>query len=459
MKQFDVKSKILYQAEKLGADEAEVFFLDKRLLTVRIASNQIVESKGISDRGVGVRVVKDKAIGFAVTCNMTEENIKTTIKDAFTIAKVRGPAKHWKSLPTPGKVTSISGIFDEEIVKMGTDETVNLAIRMLDAASNYNPKIVDVSGSLNVFFDDVHIVNTHGVDANEASTTIFGSITTEAEETGSRSSGVGFHGKRILKDFAPEKIGQESAEMAVSTLGAKKLEAGDYSLILDPYALTEIMSYIFARSVISKFYQDKVSCFTGKLGQEIADTNLSIYDDPTLPRHLGCTAFDDEGVPTRRLPIIEKGVFKNLLYDTFYGSKDSVPSTGSGKRTELLPGRSYRSIPFPEPHNLVIERGDQTRDELIEDTKRGILVGRIWYTYPLNPERGDFSTTTRSGAFLVKNGEVQNPIHPLRIFDNLPKCFWNVGGIANNVKQVAPWFGYFLVAPTIRFDNVKATPT
>ncbi|MFX0108709.1 MAG: metallopeptidase TldD-related protein [Candidatus Hodarchaeota archaeon] len=74
----------------------------------------------------------------------------------------------------------------------------------------------------------------------------------------------------------------------------------------------------------------------------------------------------------------------------------------------------------------------------------------------MHPERGDFSTTTRSGAFLVKNGEIQKPIRPMRIFDNLPRCLTSLGGIANDTKQVTPWFGYHLVAPTIKFDKVEA---
>ncbi len=453
-----IKTKILDQAKQLGADEAEAYILNKRLVTVRLASKQIVESKGISDYGVGIRIIKDKAIGFTITNDFAERNLKKTVKDAFSIARVRGPAKHWKNLPKPQKIRAVPKIFDKKIAELETDEAVDLAIRMLDAAENFHEKIVDVSGSSNAFVDEVYIANTQGIDVTEASATIFGSITTEAEDRGSRVSGVGFQGACSLSEFTPEKVGEHSGEMAVKSLGEAKIESGTYSLILDPYALAEVTSYVLARSVRSKTYQDKVSCFQGKLGAKIADERFSIYDDPTLPGYMGSASFDDEGVPTRRLPIIEKGILKNLQYDTFYASKDDVPSTGNAKRTGNFPGRTYASIPFPEPHDFVVEKGDMSRTELIEDTKQGILVGRIWYTYPLHPERGDFSTTTRSGAFLVKNGEIQKSIMPMRIFDNLPRCLMNIGGIANNVKQVTPWFGYYLVAPTIRFDNVKAVP-
>jgi len=450
--------KILEYAQKLGADEAEVYFLDKQLITVRMTGGQVLESKGIHDRGVGIRVVRDKAIGMAVTNDLTQESLEKTTKNALRIAKIRGPAKHWKSLPKPKKAESVPKIFDRKVAEMDLGETVNLAIRMLDMAKGFSRKIVDVSGSLNVFTDNVHIMNTHGVDVSQISTSILGSITTEAEKGGSHSSGVGFQGSCSLKGFNPENVGEESADMAVRSLGAQKLKAGDYSLILEPFALAEVTSHVFAGAVISKRYQDKVSCFQGKLGEVVSDKRLSIYDDPTMAGYLGATSFDDEGVPTRRLPLIEKGVFKNLLYDTFYASKDHVASTGNAKRTENLPGRSYTSIPFPEPHNFVVDRGKQSKDELIEDTRRGILVGRIWYTYALHPERGDFSTTTRSGAFLVRNGEIKKPILPMRIYDNLLRCLKDLGGIANDVKQVTPWFGYYLVAPTVRFDRVKATP-
>jgi len=451
-------NKILEYAQRLGTDEAEVYFLDKQLITVRMTGGQILESKGVHDIGVGIRVFKDKSIGMAIANNLTRESLETTTKNALMIAKIRGPAKHWKSLPKPKKVKPVPNIFDRKVADMDSEETVNLATRMLDEAKGFSRKIVDVSGSLNVFTDSVQIMNTHGVDVSQTSTSILGSITTEAEKEGSRSSGVGFQGSCSLKGFNPEGVGKESADMAVHSLDAQKIEAGDYSLILEPFALAEVTSYVFAGAVISKMYQDKVSCFQGKLNQVVSDKSLSIYDDPTMDGYLGATSFDDEGVPTSRLPLIEKGVFKNLLYDTFYASKDNEASTGNARRTGNLPGRSYTGMPFPEPHNFVVNKGMQSKDELIEDTKRGILVGRIWYTYALQPERGDFSTTTRSGAFLVQNGEIKKPILPMRIYDNLPRCLTNLGGIANDVKQVTPWFGYYLTAPTVRFDGVKATP-
>lgn len=451
-------NKTLGTSQKLGAEEAEIYFLDKRLITVRMTGGQILESKGIHDRGVGIRVVNNKAIGMAVTNDLTHKSLDATVKNALSIAKVRGPARHWKELPQSAKTKPVPKIFDKALAEISMEETVDLAIRMLDEAKNFHSSIVDVSGSLNVFTDNVHIMNTHGVDVAQTSTSILGSITTEAKKGVSRSSGVGFQGSCSLKEFDAERAGEESADMAVRSLGAKKLDEGEYSLILEPFTMAEVTSYVFAGAVISKMYQDRVSCFQGQLNQLITDARLSIYDDPTMVGSLGATSFDDEGVPTRRVPLIEKGVFKNLLYDTFYASKDGVASTGNARRTGNLPGRTYGSIPFPEPHNFVIEKGTQSKGELIEDTKQGILVGRIWYTYALHPERGDFSTTTRSGAFLVENGEVKEPILPMRIYDNLPRCLKNLGGIADDVKQVIPWFGYYLTTPTIRFDGVKAKP-
>ncbi len=231
VEQSEVVSTILDQAGRVGAQEAESFFLTKRLITVRMANSQILESKGITDRGVGIRVVKGQAIGFTFTSNMEKKNVERTVQDAFTAARVRGPAKHWDSLPTPRKAISIPRTFDKNIADIGTDDAVNIAIRMLDAASQHSPEVTDVSGSLNLVLDDVRITNSHGIDVSETSTAVFGSITTEAQENGSKSSGVGFQGKRILRDFHPERVGQESAKMAVDSLGASKIQAGYFVLV------------------------------------------------------------------------------------------------------------------------------------------------------------------------------------------------------------------------------------
>lgn len=454
----DVCLSTLKMDGSLGLDEVEAYVLDKEVITIRIANSQIIESKGIRDRGLAIRVVKDKAIGSAATTVLTSDNLKKSLHDAFASAKVRGPAKHWASLPKPKKFEAVPKLWDEKLAKLTVDETAKIAFRMLDSALGRGDKIADVSGSLNLVRESVSLMNTHGLDVEEKASYILGTVTTEAKEGTSTSSGFSFQSARTLADFNADQVGIEAADMALKSLGARSINEDKYSLILTPAAFGEVLAFVFSPHFVSKSYQDKVSCFYGKLGRKIVDENVTVYDDPRVIGGLGSKSFDDEGVPTRRIPLIEKGVFKKLLYDTFYASKDKVQTTGNALRFGGPIGRSYDPIPFPSPHNMLVKPSDYTVDELIRETRHGILVSRLWYTYPLNPERGDFSTTARSGNFLIEKGEIKYPVRMMRIYDNLPRWLNSVGGIGKKASQVMPWHALPSITPAIKIEKVKATP-
>ena len=114
-------------------------------------------------------------------------------------------------------------------------------------------------------------------------------------------------------------------------------------------------------------------------------------------------------------------------------------------------GRSTDPIPVSAPHNLTIVSGNQTHEEIIKNTNDGILVGRLWYTYPVNPLRGDFSCTARSGIFQIKNGQI-TPIKSIRIIHNLLTMLENISAIGNDSKVVLPWAGLPVTCPTIKCD-------
>ncbi len=454
----EVCNKAVNTALKLGADEAESFLVDKEITTIRIADAQIAEAKGIREHGLALRVVRNKSIGAAGTSIIDGEHLASSARDAISASNLMELRSEWKSLPKPSKITPVDGCYDERLNKMGTEQCVDIALKMLDSALQFN-KVTSVSGSLHVVREHVYLANSNGINLQDRGTYIVGNINADAKAINDGMvSGVGFGAARTLASFNAESIGNEAGDMATRSVDARMCEEGTYNVIFEPYALGELLPFVFAYNFNAKSYQDKRSCLYGKLGNQVAVERFTLQDDPRAAECMGSKPFDDEGVPTHTRNLIENGTFKNIVYDTFYAAKDNVESTGNASRAGYPVGRSADPIPFPSIHNIAVQSGDYSRDEMIKDTKNGLLVGRLWYTYPVNPEKGDFSCTARSGIFVIKNGEIVGASKMVRIIDNLQRLLMNISAVGKDRKHILQWHALPSIVPPLRVDEIKAIP-
>ena len=204
-----------------------------------------------------------------------------------------------------------------------------------------------------------------------------------------------------------------------------------------------------------KVFSEKKSCFSNKLNEHISINEFNLIDDPHIPEGIGTKFVDDEGVETKKNNIIEKGVFKNTFSNLFDSYKEGTKSTGNASRTGSPMGRSAEPIPISSPHNLKIENGESSQEEMIKNTKQGLLIGRLWYTYAVNPIKGDFSCTARSGIQIIENGEIKGPGKSVRIIHNLPTMLKNISEIGNNQKNIIQWASLPSITPSIKVENIK----
>jgi len=453
----DICKKAADIALKHGANEAEAFLTDKEVITIRIAEARIAEAKGIREHGIAMRVIKDKRIGAASTSLIDENNLTAMVENAVSAANVMQSHAEWKSLPKPSTITAVEGCYDERLNKLSIEECVDIALSMLNSASQFS-KISSISGSLHVVRENVFLANSNDINLHDHGTYIIGNINADAKNNGETVSGVGFNAARTLNAFNAESVGKEAGDMATRSVGAKRCEEGIYSIIFTPYALGELLAFVFSYNFNAKAYQDKRSCLYGKLGKQVAVESFTLQDDPRARDCMGSKPFDDEGTPTQKRNLIEDGVFRNIVYDTFYASKDNAESTGNANRSGYPVGRSADPIPFPSIHNIVVKNGDYSKDEIIKETKNGLLVGRLWYTYAVNPEKGDFSCTGRSGVFMIRNGEILGSVKMVRIIDNLQRLLKNISAIGKDSKHVMQWHSLPSVTPSIRVDSIRVIP-
>jgi len=445
--------KAINYSKKFKLDECEIVISSRAVTTVRITDSEIFELKKNFEKSYGIRIIHDKKITSFQTNN--ESKIPHAIERNFKNIPLLKKRDFWKSLPSELKSkTSLEGVYDKKLEDISGSYATDLAQAMINSSTD--SKISAISGSLNIVSETFEIGNSHGLSLEDKATYVSGII--NADSKVSDVSGIGHGCGRTLKSFFSEQIGEDAKTMCIESINPKKCESGNYSIIFEPYSVGEILAFVVSSNFNFKTYSEKKSCFSDKVNENIAANNFSLIDNPHLEDGIGSKPFDDEGIQTNVNIIIDKGKFVNTFSNLFDSFKENSQSTGNGSRQGSPMGRSSDPIPISLPHNMEIQSGNITRDEMIKDTKHGLIVGRLWYTYAVNPIKGDFSCTARSGIRIIENGEIINPGKPVRIIHSLPKFLKDISAIGTDKKNVIQWASIPSSTPSLRVEQIKVNP-
>jgi PmbA protein len=414
-------------------------FCEKKIITIRLTDSEIAEIKENHESSVGIRLVKDKKISSAQSTRINPKKlVEETVKNSSNLVR----REFWGGFIGNSSTMPIQKTNDSKIWSIDATKAAEIAQIMIDHAKHQ--RINRISGSLNIVCDEFEIQNTSGLKKLEKSTYISGIINSDSE-TGIPVSGIGQCSARTLDGFDPSKIGSVASQMCINSTNPSTAEAQTTSVIFEPLAVGEILYFVLGPNFALKTFSEKKSCFP-KIGEKIAVNDLNILDNPHMPDSLGAKSFDDEGVPTKTTHYIKDGAFESTYTDLYNAYKEKSVTTGNACRPGIPLGRSSNPIPISAPHNLTISNGDKGRNEIIR------------YTYAVNPIMGDFSCTARSGIWQIQNGQITNPIKPVRIIHSLPKLLQNISGIGNNSKTVLPWAGLPITCPTIKCDKISISP-
>ena len=443
--------KAIIHSKNMGIDECEVVVVKKNITTVRITDSEIVEIKQNFDKNYGVRIIHQKKITSIQTTN--KENILDSIENGLkTTLKLR-PREFWKGLPEKKEFTQLEGTFDKKLKQISGSKATDIAQNMIN--SSENKKIDTITGSLNIVYENFELSNSNELNFNNESTYISGIINAESEHSTLPVSGIGHACGRTLSKFSPEQIGLDAKNMCIDSINPQKINSEKYSIIFDPYSVGELLAFVVAANFNFKTFKEKKSCFSNNFKNKISTEEFNLTDDPHIPEGIGTKSIDDEGIKTEKIKLIENGIFKNSfsnLYDSYKeGEKES---SGNAIRMGSPMGRSAEPIPISAPHNLTITQGSSSQEDMIKDTKHGLLVGRLWYTYAVNPIKGDFSCTARSGIRIIENGKIKGPGKSVRIVHNLPTLLKNISDIGNDQRRVMQWASLPSITPSIKVEDI-----
>ena len=444
--------KAIIYSKSIGIEECEVVVVKKNITTIRITDSEVTEIKQNFDENYGIRLIHQKKIISIQTTN--KEKITDEITKGLKTTLKLKPREFWRGLPSKKEVIQLEGTFDKKLKQISGSQATDIAQNMIN--SSENKKIDTITGSLNIVHEDFELSNSNGLNFNNESTYISGIINAESEQSTLAVSGIGHACGRTLSKFYPEQIGLDAKNMCINSINPQKINSNVYSIIFDPYSVGELLAFVVASNFNFKTFKEKKSCFSNNFKDRISVKEFNLTDNPHIPEGIGTKIIDDEGTKTKKINLIQNGIFKNVfsnLYDSYKEGEEK--SSGNAIRMGSPMGRSAEPIPISAPHNLVVTPGNSSQEDMIKDTKHGLLVGRLWYTYAVNPIKGDFSCTARSGIQIIENGKIVGPGKSVRIVHNLPKMLNNISDIGKDQKRVMQWASLPSITPSIKVENIS----
>ncbi|NHJ47399.1 MAG: TldD/PmbA family protein [Asgard group archaeon] len=403
---------VLKEAEKLGATQVEVSVRMSQTALTRLANSIVDQNVAENHARVRTIVYLGKRKGSTSVEIFDDDSIKQAVADAIKIAKISPENKDFKSLPEPKPMKPIP--VEEQISKNTLDATpekrAEFATVAIDNAHAVDKRIKAVAGAISHGFAEEIILNSLGVEAYDLGTFSNVNLTVLADDGSEESAGWYADNNKDFTKLNIQKVSEIAAKKAADGFGMKYIDPGNYEVILEPAAVGGFMFFMSYFGFSAMMYQDYISFLRDKIGEKLFSEKLNLWDDAFDKRNIYRGFFDDEGHPKTKLDMIKAGVVKNLAYDTMTADKDGVKSTGHNAK--------FRGRSMPYPGNLLIGEGNSNLDEMIAETKKGILVTHFHYQNAVNPTKGIFTGLTRDGAWLVENGEIKCPLRTLRYTDS-----------------------------------------
>jgi PmbA protein len=432
---YELARKALILAEKAGAEEAEIYYNSSHSTSVNFKKDSLESAKDRFSEGIGIRAIVNGAVGFAST--NSARDLENTVKIAVAEARVRENDPDWVGLPSNGKYPVVSGIFDKKVEALELEKCIDYAMDLVEGTKE-TPGTLPTSGGFNRGKSRRLILNTNGIEIEEESTAISGFVDV-ITVNGQTSTAYDFAVSRSL-DIDFFAIGKNASELALKSNGGIKIEPQKTDVIFHPFAFSDILEEALAPSLDADNVQKGRSGLKDKIGEELTVPDLSIYDDGLVEAGIETSASDDEGVPSQRTTVIEKGILETYLYDSYTAGKAGVKSTGNGSRS------SYTSPPSVGLRNFIIE---YPRTDVIADTDSGIFVNTIIGAHTANSISGDFSVEARN-SFTIKDGALDKPVKSLMISGNAFELLKSITGAGFDVRKVGG-----IITPSIRVSDMS----
>jgi len=454
-----IASDVLTRALKAGATDAEAVIYEGDEFSALVHLGQVDQLKESGSRAIGLRVFLHSANGKRVastsSSDLTSDGLTRLIDGAISLARITSEDP-FAGLPEPEEFGQLEGnlaLYFDDVNKMPPAERIEIARRTEAAALAYDTRIQNSRGG------DFDTATSHKIMLNSRG--FFGeyrrsycgfSVSPIAQDAeGRMQRDYWFSNARTVKKLdPPEEIGRIAAQRAIQRLGARQIKTQRAPIVFSPEIAQSVIGNIFDAANGDAIYRN-ASFFSGMLGEQVAGENITVIDDGTLvfdhhadgnPMQIagfGTRPFDGEGLPTRRTVLVERGILKNYVMNTYTARKLNMKSTGNASR-------GLAGNPGIGAGNFFLEPGSLTPAEIIADIKSGLYVTETM-GHGVNLVTGDYSHGA-SGLW-IENGEIAYPVEEITIAGNLKDMYRNIVAIGNDLV-----FHGATATPTIRIEGM-----
>jgi PmbA protein len=438
----DMANDVVKRALAAGATDAECTIAEGEEFTANVRMRELENLKEAGSRGAGLRILVGRRTGASYTSDLSREGIEKLVSSAMELADITTEDPH-AGLPEREELGSIDvdlQLYSADVEGLATGVKVDLAKRAEEAALSFDPRISNSEGaSFDTHLGRHIFANSRGFAGEYRSSYCALGVAPVAKDGESMERDSWDTLSRGFGELdTPESVGQMAAKRALRRLNAVKVETQKVPVVFEPRTARSLLDHIFDAVHGMSVYRHE-SFLAGKLGEKVAADSVTVIDDGTIPGLFGSSPFDDEGVPSRRTVVIEKGVLKSYLMNSYAARKLGMKTTGNASRG--LTGNAGIGH-----GNFYVEKGVQTPEQILAGISNGFYVTELM-GFGVNAVTGDYS---RGAAGLwIKDGELAYAVSEVTIAGNLKDMLLGLETLGSDLE-----FRRSISAPTIKIGEM-----
>ncbi len=438
----ELANQVVRDALARGASDAECTIAEDEEFSVEVRMREIENLKEAGSRGLGLRVLKGRRVGSSYTSDLSTEGVDRMVRSALEIADLTSEDS-FAGLPDPEELGSIGGdlgLYSAAIEGLDPAENISRAKRAEAAALDADPRISNSDGAS---FDSGTLrrvfANSRGFSGEYRGSSCSLSASPVARDGESMERDYWYTMARDPRGLqSPEEVGRIAARRTLRRLNPVKVNTQKVPVILEPRTARSLLDSIFDAVHGMSIYRHE-SFLAGKLGEVVASERVTVIDDATIPGRFGTSPFDDEGVTSRRTPVIERGALRHYLLNTYAARKLGMKTTGNAARG--LAGNAGIGH-----GNFYLEPGVETQEQIVAGVANGFFVTSLM-GFGVNIVTGDYSRA--AGGMWIQGGELAFAVSEVTIAGNLRDMLRNIEAVGSDLE-----YSGSLASPTLKIGEM-----